>query len=260
MKHDRQPFSDLAAIPRAESPGEIRFVRERPRMSLHRFAQYIESSPTQRRQLIEYAKYPSPFRVDYAPATRLFAESLRLGWDGDLLTSVALQRWWDDHEPASDYAAFRRMQAMDAVDAFSQLVDRVSRDLCRLGARVRLANWLWLPLNFGGVKIADSPILVLERELRSAEVSEPSTEVGLISFHVSKSRPHTPESAKQAAVLAWALARLNRRRQRTEIAPRLCLVVDVFTGLIVDANRGRKRRLWQSEVACDEIAAMWSEL
>ena len=232
--------------------GEVRLVRTRPRFYLHRLAQYLESSPTGRRQLIEAAKYPSPFRLSYAPAARLFGEALRLGWDDELMTAVALQRWWVDSPPESDHAAVRRMQVMDAVDAFCPLLERINQHLLGLSARVRLADRLWLPLEIGGVKIADMPAVILER-------SSPD-EVGVLAFHISKSRPHTDRSLAHASVLSWALARANQHKHRARLSPRLCMVVDVFSGQMMDADRGHRRRMRKTELACAEIAALWPEV
>ena len=229
----RESFSSPEPLESVLSP-------RRPRIDLHRLAQIVESSPAEARRLVRAG------RAGGAPATRLFAEALRLGWDDDLLMSVALERWWGDSESSSGH----RIQSMAAVESFSRLLEPLDSHLTRLGAFVRAAD-PFVPVEIGGVEIDDPSIVRLERVSHG--------QVGLLSFHVSRSRPHTAESMRQAATLLWALARANPH-PRAELAPGLCLVVDVFGGRIIDADRDHRIRLWQAELACNEIAAIWSSL
>lgn len=247
-----QAFPHGPVFPASEDLKDIRIIRTRPRVYLHRLAQLVGANPSQRRQLLHGEKYPSPFRVSYYPAKRLFRDALRLGWTEDDLFNIATERWWPIG-PETDYAAFRRRQALDATEEFSLMLEHVQQELADREACVHLSNRIWLPMTLGGVRVADSPGIVLRRNRRGVE------QVGLLTFHISKTRPHTDETARLAAGLLEVFARNNQTRSVT-LEPSLCVVVDVFSGHVVDASGARSRDLRQLELACEEIAACWSRL
>jgi hypothetical protein len=247
-----QAFPAGPEFPVTDDLKDIRIIRTRPRVYLHRLAQMIGANPSQRRQLLMAEKYPSPFRVSYYPAKRLFRDALRLGWTDDDLFNIATERWWPIG-PETDYAAFRRRQALDATEEFSLMLERVQSELGKRDACVHLSNRIWLPMTLAGVRIADSPGIVLRRNRRGSE------QVGLLTFHISKTRPHTDETAALAAGLLEVFARNNQTRE-VLLEPELCVVIDVFGGQVVDASAASSRDLCQLELACEEIAACWSQL
>lgn len=248
----RSAFPSGPVFPATDDLKDIRIIRTRPRVYLHRLAQLVSANPAQRRQILSSEKYPSPFKVSYYPAKRLFRDALRLGWSEDDLFSAATERWWPIG-PESDYAAFRRRQALDATEELALMLDYVQDELTRREVCVHLSNRIWLPITLGGVRVADSPGVVLRRNRRGAD------QVGLLTFHISKTRPHTEESARLAAAILESFARGNQTRA-VELEPELCVVVDVFAGLVVDATGARSRDLRQVELACEEVAACWSQL
>ena len=245
-------FPSGPVLPQSEDLCDVRVVRTRPRVSIHRLAQYMEATPARRRQIISAEKYPSPFRVSYWPAKRLFREALRLGWDEETLFEIASERWFSA-DAETDLADFRRRQAMDAIAEFCGLLEPVKEQLSCLSASVRLSGRVWAPFELGGVQVVDSPELVLRRFRRGDD------EVGVMTFSVSKTKPHNEGSAKRAAALLVALAAENKTTL-TSLTPELCIVVDVFSGLIVDADRGNEHRLRKAELACEEISAMWNHI
>lgn len=229
---------------------DILLVRTRPQMSLHRLAQYVETTVSRRRNLIHYEKHPSPFRVSYAAAERLFGEALRLDWDGDRFYSLALQRW-SEHRLDSRFAIRHRDLAIAAAAEFATMLDTLRRSLASLRIAISPMRQSLAPLDFAGVAVGDSPSLVLHRERRGVE------EIGLLSFHVSKTRPHDEGSARTAAVLLYEMAGKNQEMLDEIIDPGLCVVVDVFSGIVADANIGRKRRTASARLACEEINTLW---
>jgi hypothetical protein len=247
-----QAFPSGPVFPASEDLKDIRIIRTRPRVYLHRLAQLVSANPAQRRQLLMREKYPSPFRVSYYPAKRLFRDALRLGWTEDELFNIATERWWPIG-PETDYAAFRRRQALDATEEFSLMLERVQQQLADREACVHLSSRLWLPMTLGGVRVADAPPIVLRRNRRGVD------QVGLLTFHISKTRPHTDASAKLAAGLLESFARNNQTRV-VNLEPELCVVVDVFAGIVADAGGVRRRDLRHVELACEETAACWSRL
>ncbi len=246
------PFATGPIFPVTDELCDLRLVRTRPRTYLHALAHYLDASPTKRRQIIDNEKYPSPYRVSYWPAKQLFREAIRLNWDEETLFSVAADRWFSG-PAASALADFRRRQTMDALAEFCSLLEPLKQRLKTLNATVRLPGRLWTPLSLGGVLVADSPSLILRRSHCGTD------QVGVLSFHVAKTKTHNLESAKRAAALLVTLAAENKTAN-TILVPELCIVVDIHSGLIVDGNRGNRRRMRLAKHGCREIAAIWDEL
>lgn len=248
-----QLFPTGPVLRAGEDLRHIKLVRLKPQMPVHRLAQYIETSVTRRRHLVHSEKYPSPYRVSYAAAERLFGEALRFDWDGERFYSLALQRW-SEHRLASTFAIRHRDLAIEAASEFSHMLASFRRNLGACGIEVDIIKESLVPLELGGIRVVDSPAVLLRRQRRGV------TEVGLLSFNVSKSRPHDSRSANTAAVLLYELAGANQDRLDEIIDPSLCVVIDVFSGLIADASVGKKRRLASARLACEEIASVWPTL
>lgn len=231
----------------------IRIVRTKPRVEMHRLAQLCDASPPRRRQLISQEKYPSPYRVTYEPAKRLFREAVRLDWDAETLFGTASQRWFGA-PVQTDLADFRRRQAMDAVAEFCELLEPLRETIKELECVTRLSGRLWQPLKLGGVDVVDAPILVLRRANRSGDV------VGVVSVHASKTLPHHEHSMQQAAALLVQVARENKT-ESTTLDPAMCLVVDAFSNSIASAaDLGLDECLGLAELVCEEVAAMWEHV
>ena len=244
----RPIFPSGPVFPPVDSFDEIRLVRTRPRLYLHRLAQLVGATAETRDEILSHAKYPSPFAVGHEPARRLFAEALRFAWSPEELIDRATERW----EPAraeSKRAGFLRRQALDAVVELAPFLDYIKEGLRDRGACVHEATRRWSPITLGGVKVADSPAVVLRRNRHGGDW------VGLLSFHISKSRPHTGVSARRAAALLEAF---TRRDQTATVDPELCIVVDVFACLLVDATYTDARDLADAEQVCHQVADRWS--
>lgn len=249
----RELFPAGLVLPSFDEGRDIQIVRTRPRVYLHRLAQIVGADPSKRRRMLLSEKYPSPYLTGYEPVKQLAGEALRLGWDQDQLYSVAGQRWWAERL-VDTRAQDRRWHALDAVEELGHIIGPLSERLARRGAGVVIARRAWEPIRFSSVAVADEPTLLLEETGRA----EPA--VGIISFHVSKTRPHTADSIELASVLLHELARRNYCGRDGFVSRRLCIVVDVFANLVADADRGHKRRLRQARLACEEIAALWPSL
>lgn len=225
-------------------------VRTRPRVDLHQLALYAIAGPTERRQIVLSEKYPSPFRMTYTHAKVLVAESLRLDWDEEILFGVAADRWcWA--LPETDLAALKRRQSIDAVVRLGAMLGDIKRTLARRDAGLRMCQRIWKPFELAGVQVSTMPDAVL------SDLGDQKR--GLLSLRISRTRPHTTESARLAAALVAELAETNRQRLGP-VSAKLCLVVDAYSNAIVDADRGNRRRLRQARQAAAEIAAMWEQL
>ena len=219
-------------------------------MSLHRLAQYGRMTTPDRRNTIMHEKHPSFFRFDYDAARSVFAEALKRGWTGGHLYSMASRRWLGQ-ELESDFAIHQRDLALEAASRFSGLLDIVREELKRFGVSIGVVNDKWNALEIGDVQVVENPSVILRRDRMGI------AEVGFLSFHMSKSRPHTEEDARMAAVLLYESAGHNQAEIGEIVDPGLCITVDVFSGAISDADYGRKRRMARVRAACEEIASHW---
>jgi hypothetical protein len=209
-------------------------------MYLHHLARYIVAGHTERRAIAQAAKYPSPARG---------GDAMTMGWDEDVLGSLALQEWWCRAVPGGDNDP-RREQAERAGRVFEYLIDRVDFELERMDSCRSVNRWAPTSKRLAGVEIADSPVPIEEIGL------DTEIQVGALSFSTSRARPHTEASLRQAAVVLWWLV----RDRREYLSPELCIAVDLGNRRIGDAGDARVGDLDAAKRACAEIAAMWPEL
>lgn len=236
---------------------DTRFVRSQPRIYLHHLACYIGADPGERRELVHAAKYPSPDGRSSRASSHPFGDMLSMGWDEDVLSSLALQCWWCLARPATSEVDARRVEARLAIKLFERLVERINQELETMGSRVRLTDWIPMSMSVRGVKVVDSALLITEQPRRGRPI-----DVGALSFSTTRAHAHSDESMKHAAVLLWSLARAESRYlwRRVQLSRRLCIAADVFSSRLCDAKLGHTRRLRQAVAACEEIAAIWPEL
>jgi hypothetical protein len=152
--------------------------------------------------------------------------------------------------PESDVAALRRRQSIDAVVRLGGMLGDIKAQLARRGAGLRSCRQTWKPIEIGGVQIASTADAIV--------ADEADSERGLLSIRISRTRPHTPESARMAAALLAEQAEANQ--VRGPIIGKLCLVIDAYSDSVVDADRGNRRRLRQAREAAAEITALWEQL
>ena len=207
----------------------------------------MDAPIARRRSVLRREKYPSPFRTSYSSARSIFAEALRLRWAQSQVYAMAAERW-SELKLETELAKRRREHALDAVYSFALVLGRLRRKLKALSVDVFAAKRIWEPLSIGDVRVADTPSLVLRRGPPEKQ------EVGLLSFYVSMTRPLEPRSMDTAAVLLHEFAAANQRKPAEQLAPELCIVVDVFSGQISNASRARPLRLSLATLACEEVA------
>lgn len=249
----RELFPAGLVLPSIDEGRDIQIVRLRPRIYLHRLARIVDAHPERRRQMLLAEKYPSPYLTSYEPVKQLAAEALRLGWDQDRLYAVAGQRWWAE-KLVGNLAQDRRWHALDAVDELGHIIGPLGEELATRDAGIVITRRAWEPLRLAGVAVADEPTLLVEKTARTKPA------VGAISFHVSRTRPHTADSLEHASVLLFELMRRNYCRRDGVVSRRLCIAVDVFSGFVADADRPHRRRMRRTKLACEKIAAQWPSL
>ncbi len=100
------------------------------------------------------------------------------------------------------------------------------------------------------VLLFNDPLLAKELRFRGG--------TALNKLHFPKAHPHTETSAEYVATLL----RMHAQRHmlhRGHVSEDACVVVDVFAGRIVSAQRGHVRRWRDIGAACDEIRRAWPD-
>jgi hypothetical protein len=111
---------------------------------------------------------------------------------------------------------------------------------------------VWAPLELGGVTITGGPDMRLVERAGDRQVA-----AGFLTLHASPAFPLDPPAACRAARLLYELALANRPEA---IDPRLCVVIDAFSGVISSAASVSDGVLIEAANACSEVVSAWPAL
>ncbi|MEM9456974.1 MAG: hypothetical protein AAGF11_22540 [Myxococcota bacterium] len=217
-----------------------------PRISANKLGEYLVSPPLRRRDILEQQKYPRTFiGAYYEPARRAIVDFVVGAIDRVQLLSRADRLVSAEHD--SDWFRHRAHGCAEAIMRFLDLEPHMD---------MRGMTPVHVPkheiINVHGVDISVYPDLVLEgRDARGRPL------VGAIKLHFPKSHPHTEASAQFVATLlrVYAMTAMTARGRTLFDA---CLVVDVFSGRVMTAPRGYKRRWRDISAGCEEIRNAWA--
>jgi hypothetical protein len=227
-------------------------VRATARVSVSKLAEYMTTAdPSRRLEIVKNQRRPPGAIVPrYAPITDVIVRSLVDGDPAEL--RHLLPGWGTTYLPFKQRTEWTQRVVADQRDAgaaFLSVFDEVVRVAPRGVASVRND----VP------KLSRAGVLVSVRPELAFEVASPSRRrrVGFGKLVLSKTHPLSREALTYAAVLVHQLA---CEVQGRDVDPGLCVVVDVFQGLVVACPASTKLRLRRIDVACHEIALLWREL
>lgn len=224
-------------------------VRQRARMSAPKLGEYLDTRQANRRERIIYEqKFPSDFIVArYKDALNAVRAALVSGDDiGNRLREKA--------DAVRSLAATTRYQretrncCVEAIAAFGV----AWLGLLPPDVRCSLVGASGLALPIEGVEVTVHPTVLLRRTR-----ADGSLETGALQL-VFRKEASLEKQGGQAA--AEVLRRALIASGRTDVAPSLCIVLDVF-GEKAFAAPTRNTVLWRNVMsACREIAVRWNSL
>jgi hypothetical protein len=216
-----------------------------PRISANKLGEYLVSPPLRRRTILERQKYPCSFIGAYYEPARSAIVDFIVG-ETDRAQLLARTEALVSAEHASRHARYRAHGCADAVLHFLDLEPRLD---------LRGMTAIHVPkhdkINVQGVDVSVVPDLVLEGQDRRGR-----PQVGAVKLHFPKSHPHTEASAEYVATVLRIYA-MTAMEGRGKTLADACIVIDVFSGRVMSAPRGYKRRWRELSAACEEIQRAW---
>jgi len=221
-----------------------------PRLSVSKMAEYQTAGPNRRRRIILDAKDPQPYIVGiYEYAKDAITEYLA----GDELDAEGLLKAIDEiahREPQRPSDAKSIKLCCEALERFVSLFKH-GEDLAALkrskGAQASPK------LVISEVEISIQPDVILKGAVNVTKT------IGAIKLVFGKSEPLTPEHGESIALMLQEHI-TKHLSAGMKVDPRICMVLDVFSGRVFYPPKAVKRRMANILASCEEIKAQWRSI
>ena len=222
--------------------------RQNPRISLNALAEYVVASPRRQRAILREQKYPQPIRTAYyREAERAIIRCIAGRTDVDGVRRIARIL-----EGRAANTGYERSRLQNGVLAMTRFADVYSNfDLRNLD--IRVANPRPAIVEIRQVVVSVRPELLLEGPVRGQD----GNRYGMLKLYFGKDDPIDGGRADctGAIVQRYAMEQLPADQPSDR---RLCRVLDVFAGRLIEAPRATIRTFENIEAACEGIAALWN--
>lgn len=216
-----------------------------PRISLNKLGEYLDSTPSRRRQIVKDQQDPEPFlAARYNDARREIIDFLEGGMEDDsaLLGAASSLRL---DASGSEFARQDRHASADAMENFVDVVEQLILEGLSVEGTDKAMS---AGMDIAGVDVSIRPDAML-RDESTGEVK------GAIKLHFSRT---APLSEKSREYVATVLRVYMTESGQISVDPKKCYVVDVPTKKTSCAPKAFKRKMKDVEAACEEIAARWN--
>lgn len=216
-----------------------------PKISLNKLAEYLDATPSRRRQIVKDQQNPQPFiAARYNDARERIIGFIEGGMNGEQEMLAAAEDLRQDYN-GTDFVRQDRNASADAIEGFLDASDQLGIDDFLAEGIDRSISAI---MNISGVNISVRPDVIL-KDKDTGEVK------GAIKFHFSRT---SPLSAKSREYSATALRVYLEGEGHRCVDPNKCYVVDVPTQSVSSAPKAFKRKMNDIEAACEEINARWA--
>jgi hypothetical protein len=227
---------------------QLRKVRHTPRMSAPKMGEYLGVPAHRRERILREQKYPPTILLArYTDANNLIRATLLSS--GDVSARLAEKAKLMAGRPMpTKYRADANDCCVQAVHRFARLYE----DLGLEGTQARLSGTDGFPILIEHVTISVAPTVLLTRRTRLG--TEERGALLLVYRKEAALDAHGAEAVAELMRQALVIA------GHVNVRPKLCIVVDVFSGLVVHAPLNHKRIDSELRSACREIAVRWGTL
>lgn len=216
------------------------------KISVNKLGEYMDASPSRRRQILRDQKTPPTFKVArYREARETIVQYLEQGMGDDGFVMQRIEDLRNDLS-GSGFAAQDRQLSADAIEDFLPLCEEIEVEGLSVQSGAAFAT---ATMDFGGTQVSMRPDAIL----RNPETGDI---VGCVKLNFSKSAPLQNRAAEYVATAMRAHLE-NNLSSPEHVDPSLCYVVDVPTGTVSCAPKANKKRLSDLTAAGEEIAARW---
>jgi hypothetical protein len=220
-------------------------VRDDPRISLSKLAEYAVASAARRRTLLQDQRYPSSFKAaPYSEAYAAFAEALIDG--GNPADVDAYIDEWRSRKPASRFQSKASALCIAAATAFKKLLADGALAGLTFEDGLREAY-----IDVGGVQVSVRPDVI---------VTGPAG--GAVKIYLCKGSALTRDEDGRFGSGSYAAALVHQwvGTWLGDASPKTCLVVDVFAGAVHRAPVHFVKRRKDLVASCKEISKLWSSI
>lgn len=223
-------------------------IRNRPRISAPKIGEYIVVGPNRRERIVFDQKFPASFVVGTYKEAHTLARRALLA-RGEVSTALLQSAERLDQRPArSKYEADARRCSAQALRRLAKLYVSLGID----GDGFTLTATLPTSVSIEGVKISVAPVVRVSKRSRGGQLTEGAV---LLVF-----RKTSALQELSGAVVGEILRRSLVQAGVGAVTPSLCIVVDVFAGVVFRPPSRNKRLSDEIASACREIAVRWEAL
>lgn len=138
----------------------------------------------------------------------------------------------------------------DYVDCFALQFDKIEFPTAERSAPGKLAAML-----LEGTKFKFKPNVLLQRTTKTNKIR-----VGVIMLRYAKGRPLAPDAGAWQSAAAYSYLRSHCEGQEIEPDLKLCLTIDVVSGIAYPAPTNSIYRFNEIKAACATIAERWPQI
>jgi len=226
-------------------------MRNSPRISVNKLAEYIVSRGTRQRQILRDQKFPQDFKVTYYKEAEE-AVSACIASNFEDLTSV--QRaitLLEQRSPESVGLARRLSKNVDALETFASMLDEIDLK----GGVPELGQRFPPKLSIQNVEVSVRPEIVLRGTGRGGRQL-----LGAMKVHFPRTFPLNQEAAGIISAIMQRYTRDCLARDGEEPYGPYCSVIDVGSRRFYEGVRATNQRMREVEAECRNIAAIWSSI
>lgn len=226
-------------------------MRDEPRITANKLAEYMEASFARKRAILQEQKFPQAFAIArWGQAERPISNFVASGStdlstiDNEISRLISLN-------PDSEFKEQNRDLCVDALQSFKLLSNQLPFDRFTRG-RGALQQKMLIPIN--GVDVSVHPQVIFEAVNRKG-----TKLVGGVKFSFPKSNPLNQSMADYVSALVhWHCEEFLSSKGKPEL--RMCYSVDMPTSTVFEPPKTYKRRRQQIAEACSEIVQRWPKL
>ena len=221
-------------------------VRNEPRLSVNKLAQYVTSRAARQNQILRNAKYPPDYiTAYYRDAAEAIARFIGTGMADlgvlDRASAKLLQA-----NTGTVQQARQKSANIDAIETFESMLD----DIDIKGAVPSLAAHSPPHVMIGGVSVSVRPDVILKCQKGGA------TQVGGLKLHFPRSEPLDEEQAGLVSALLHRYVQDHLLDEGVASAGH-CVIVDIASGKFYPGVASVKKRMNDIQSSCDHIAKLW---
>lgn len=220
-------------------------MRNTPRISLNKLAEYIFARPARQQTIIRDQKKPSDFIVArYRLAEEAIKNFILQPEQNSLQKAIGAI---SSLEHNSEWSKQNADLCHDALIHFMT----IQEDLSFNGLTPRVVSDVAQKMNISGVDVSVRPEILLFDNYDNI--------VGGLKLYINKSNPLTDESGKYISTVLYRHI-VENISSENYVEHNLCIVIDVFGQTIHVAPKSFKRSMSDVTSACQNIAILWPAL